>query len=268
MSRIQRVVLVAAAVAYAAVGTGCIAMGSAQKADTLGKGHVQFGIEPGAIGGTVGNQFGVLPDFNAAVRFGVTDTIDLGLRAGTTLLELQTKFLLTDPSNESLAISLAPSINGIYLGIGGGGTSTGGGMVNVQIPALVGVKFGSGSELVVGPRINNMMLFGGASNGTSSSSSLIYQLTAGASLGVALQLTDFFALMPEVSFMVPLVTTARATSGSTSGGAIGGPGQGVAFGFHLNFLLGRGRTAETAPSDLPPPPPPPPAPLPPPPAAP
>lgn len=69
MLKIHRVILAASALAYAIVGSGCIAMGSAQKADTMGKGNMQFGIEPGAIGGTVAGQFAVVPDFNAS-RFG------------------------------------------------------------------------------------------------------------------------------------------------------------------------------------------------------
>jgi hypothetical protein len=268
MPRIHRVILVASAVAYAVIGSGCIAMGSAQKADTMGKGNMQFGIEPGAVGASAAGVFGVVPDFNASFRFGLTDTVDLGLRAGTTLLELGAKFLLTDPSNDFLALSLAPSLNGIYFGGGSAGSTGGGGAVNIQIPLLVGIKFGSGSELVVGPRINNSIYFVNASSGGTSTSSTVYALTGGASLGVALQLTDFFGLMPEVAFMVPLVTSASGTAGGTSGGGTVGPQQGVAFGFHLNFLLGRGRSATPPPSMDVPPPPPLPGSVPPPPAAP
>ncbi|MBX7115682.1 MAG: hypothetical protein K1X64_15240 [Myxococcaceae bacterium] len=273
MSRIQRVVLAAAAVAYAAVGTGCIAMGSAQKADTLGKGHLQFGVEPGAFGfvlppnAATTSNFLVLPDFNASFRYGLTDTADIGVRAGTSMLELGTKLLLTDPSNDFIAISLAPSVNGAYIGLGGNGATMGFGTANVQIPALVGFKFGQGSEFVLGPRVNNAFFFGNSNTGSSGGSGVVYEMSLGASIGVAFQLTDFFALMPEFSALVPVVTTFSSQSGNTSTSGTG-PGLGPRFGFHLNFLLGRGRTAETPSADLPPPPPPPPAPLPPPPAAP
>lgn len=265
MPKLHRVSLVACAVVYAAFASGCVSYGSAQKADTLGKGNLQVGIEPGATGillpatPATPATFGVLPTFNGSLRYGLSDTADLGVRVGTTLIELSGKFLLTDPSNEALAISLVPSVMGAYIGIGGSGASASFGTANIQIPALIGIKFGQGSELVIGPRLNNALYFGGASGGGSGGSGVVYELLVGGSVGAAFQLTDFFGLMPEFSAMVPVVTTVATNTGSASAS---GPGVGPRFGFSLNFLLGRGRSAKPDSSDVPPPPPPPPAPAP------
>ena len=95
------------------LASGCASIGSMQTADTLGKGNFQFAVEPGVWGATSISEdvdgFAV-PHLDFAARYGVSETVDIGARLGSSLAELQTKFLLTDVNDPSKAISLAPSV--------------------------------------------------------------------------------------------------------------------------------------------------------------
>jgi hypothetical protein len=221
------------------LNVGCASMSSMQTADTLGKGRVQGAVEVGVQGLTAsanGSSAGIFyPHIDGAVRFGVSDSIDLGLRAGFSFLELQGKFLLTTPGDPNLAISVAPSIGGIFLGGGTSGPTSSVALLNIALPVLIGFKFNGGHELVLGPRLQDWLVFaGGAGAGN--------LFGAGASVGFAWRLTDGFALMPELSAVLPFLGSAVAGTSSgtgvTSGIAI--------YQFKLGFLIGRGRQLKSA----------------------
>ena len=214
------------------LASGCASIGSMQTADTLGKGNLQFGVEPGVWGAAAirGDAEGfAFTHLDVALRYGVSDTVDIGGRLGSSLAEFQTKFLLTDPSDPSKAISLAPAVSGILIGSGDGG----GGYTHLQVPLLFGLKTRGGSEFVVGPRISNATFFGlgGGSDG------MVNILSAGASVGYAARLGKGFRLMPEVAVLVPLVG-ASALDGE-SDAAVGFGGGLVQL--KVGFLFGEGR---------------------------
>lgn len=259
-----RMNLRAAGLVLAAVfGVGCASIGNVQMADTLGKGHVQVGIEPGmqalaAMGAGAGTQPIYYPHFDASVRFGVTEGIDLGVRGGWSFLEAQGKFLFTRPGDPHLAVSLAPTVGGMAIGLGG---SSGAalGLINIGLPVLVGIKVPGGSEFVIGPRLQNLVAFAGASG----AGGTLYFLSGGGSLGFAWRITDTFALMPEAAVVFPIFG-----SGGTSSAFGAQPGLGTfVFQFKVGLLIGRMRdlaqpedfeVKQVANPQLPPPPPPPP----------
>ncbi len=207
-------------------------MSHVQTADTLGAGRFQFAIEPGALGAAVlggdSDAAGVvMPHFDMALRYGVSERVDVGARVGFSLAELQTKVLLTQPGDPDLAISLAPSISGASIRIGEAeredeGVSTR--YVNVALPLLVGFKTNGGSELVLGPRLIYTR-FGG-----------VNILSAGGSLGYAFRVTDRFRLMPEVGISFPLAGKVDGSDSDFAAGFNGGFAQ-----FKLGFLFGAGR---------------------------
>jgi hypothetical protein len=87
----------------------------------------------------------------------------------------------------------------------------------------------------------------------------------GASVGFAARITDFFELMPEVAFGVPLAGVGAATSGGQSGTAAAfTAGNGALVTFTVGVKFGRlkkhGANAEPPAEASPPPPPPVPAP--------
>ncbi len=229
--------------------TGCITTGNVQKAETLGKGRFQFGLEPGAYQivntGSLGTVV-TLPHVDLSARYGITEGVDLGLRLGSSFIELQGKFQLTRPEfGSGFVASFAPTVGGVYAAF----NETRFGYLNVNLPVLLGYHFAGGSELVFGPRLQTLILFGS----TNSGSGLGGILAPGASLGFAWQITEGFALMPEVSMSVPVVGSASDLNGNSATGA--GTG-----GFFTNIKLGLlfgGRRIEAPSSEAPPPPPPP-----------
>ncbi|MER2561221.1 MAG: hypothetical protein ABTQ32_10895 [Myxococcaceae bacterium] len=254
------------------LATGCASVGNVQRADTLGKGNVQASIEPGVQAVGAGTALIPYPHLDGSVRYGVTESIDLGLRAGWSFLEAQAKFLLTKPGDPKLAVSIAPTFGGIALGSGGSTI----GSLHFAAPVLIGVKFGA-NELVLGPRLQGYYVFAGTST---SSGGGVLVLGPGATVGVALGLGDRLTLMPEIGFALPLIGSVSSIGGATTSGAgLGGfIGQ-----FKLGIMFGkqRGPIEETEeplperrnlptppgdapPSNVPPPPPPPPSVMPPP----
>ena len=214
------------------LAASCASMSSVQTADTLGKGNFQAAIEPGLWGGASTKGVGVIPHVDAAVRFGVSDRVDLGVRAGSSFLEFQTKFMVTDPANPLLAASIAPTLGGIFAGDAsqsGTGSTTATGILDLAVPVLVGFKFHGGHQLILGPRLQSIFVFSGGA------SSVI--LGVGSSVGFAWRLTDNFILLPEVSAVYPVV------GGDESGVVLKGlvTGGGTFVQFKLGILFGRMR---------------------------
>jgi hypothetical protein len=225
------------AVAALALSSGCIAIGGVQTADTLGKGNFQFAVEPGlwGVAAITQNVDGViLPHVDFAARYGVSDSVDIGARFGSSLLELQGKFLLTDPNDPGKAISLAPTVAGIFVGAGEGAA----GYANVALPLLIGLKTSGGSEFVLGPRINDTIIFAGGGG----NSGMTNSLSVGASIGYAARVGEGFRIMPEVALLVPLLTAASVNGNSD---AVSGFNAGL-IQFKVGLLFGRGRKAAAA----------------------
>jgi hypothetical protein len=170
------------------------------------------------------------PHVDLGLRYGVTDTVDLGVRFGSSLVELQSKFLLTRPEDPNKAISLAPSVMGLLVGSGDDNVS----YVNAAMPVLVGFKTSGGSEFVLGPRVALTHLSVGDASATF--------ISAGASVGYALRVTNGFRLMPEVAVSYPLV---GALSTSTDSDVVSGFNGGFVQ-VKLGFLFGSGRPIPSA----------------------
>jgi len=222
------------------LATGCISFSSVQKADTLGPGKVQAAVEPGLWGGASPQGVEALPHVDATVRVGVTDRLDLGVRAGSSALELGAKVLLTEPGDPRLAVSLAPGLGGVFLdgrGVTPGSPGIGpAGVVSLDAPLLVGLKLAGGSELVLGPRVLTLLFF--------SDGPLAAALGVGGSVGFSWQVTEGFALLPEVAALAPVV--GRTVAGRILQG-LNASGVFVSFKLGLVFGVPRGTEEATAP---------------------
>lgn len=248
---LRRTLVVAAALGV----TGCASLSNVQTADTLGKGNIQVGIEPGLWGGAGSGGTTFLPHVDASIRYGVAERVDIGVRAGSSFLELQSKFLVTTPGDPNIAVSIAPTVGGL---VGVGSTSTSGGsagLLNIGVPVLIGIKTSGGSEFVIGPRMQNIIFFGGGSGGSGS----VYLMGLGGSLGFFWRIADNFGLLPEVAAVYPVVGAAAA-SGAGSTGLQGLSANGVLMQFKLGVIIGGGRKPGSRPNEdlrqAPPPPPP------------
>ena len=214
-------------------GAACTT-GSAQTARTNGQGNFQFGVEPGVVGIGSGAGFGVLPSFNIAGRYGISDAVDIGARIGTVGYEVQAKVMFTDPAaQDSLAMSIAPQVTAIGAGGSGGGAF----FFRSVVPLLFGLPVGD-SEFTFGPRVSPWLITGGG--GGSSASGLV--LFVGGEAGFAARVGDKFWLMPHFTLDYPVVGIVGATG---SGGAVSGLGGGAFFGGGLALLFG-GRSAASS----------------------
>ncbi|MCA3014885.1 MAG: hypothetical protein INH41_21070 [Myxococcaceae bacterium] len=244
-----------AALASCVIATGCASIGNVQRADTLGRGNYQVGLEPGVQAIVTQAGAAPYPHLDASFRYGITDGIDLGLRGGWSFLEAQGKFLLTKPTDPKLAISLAPTVGGIAVGAAGATV----GLLNFSVPLLIGLKgeprqfsrlggMVAGNELVIGPRLQGYYLFG-SSAGSGSAGALV--LAPGVTLGYAIQVSETLCILPELAIVVPAFATAGATSiPGQSGFGIGG----ALVQLKLGILIGKGRTVAEPDEDLTPPP--------------
>jgi hypothetical protein len=257
LGRCARLVLLSGALSAT---TGCLSMGTVQTASTLGKGNFQIAAEPGIYGansGSSGAPAGAqdpIPHFDVAFRYGVTDRFDIGVRSGWSLFELQTKFLLTPPEAETLAISVAPTLGGIFLGSGSGAGTTSVTYFNLAVPVLFGIKHFRANEFVFGPRFNNMVFALNDSTG----SAVVYLFGVGGTIGYQFAIGEIFKILPEIAINVPV-----AASASVGGAAIAGAGfGGVIWQVKVGLMFGRSGKRPTEPTDVGPPPPmPPPEPL-------
>lgn len=212
--------------AAVAMTGGCGSLGSVQRANTLGQGNVQVGIEPGVIGGAGGGAAAVGPSFDVSARGGISDKTDLGGRIGTGRYDIHMKTMFTDPESGGVVISLAPATTFF----GAGGTGGGGFLWTVNLPVLIGIPTGK-SQIVLGPRLINVLTIGGAGG----ASGTVNVLSAGSSFGYALSLGDKFGMIPEFTIAVPVVGSA-ANGGESGSAALGG---GLLFSFKLGFLIGQ-----------------------------
>lgn len=226
---------------FALAGTACVTVGSAQKAETLGAGVLQLGVEPGAglavpRAQTAPQPF---PDVNVAARYGVSERVDLGLRVGTTVLEASAKLLLTSPAHKRLAVSVVPSVSGAFLPSQGLDAQMRWGLA-LSLPCLVGIELSPRTQLVLGPRaIGSLEVVSNAVDGRPASARTL-ALSLGTSLGVAFELTEGLALLPEVGFVVPVAagSTPPANGAEASSFFVG---NGLAATAHLNLLITFGR---------------------------
>ena len=211
------------------LGTGCASINAAQTANTMGKGGLQIGLEPAveAFSGSNGLGTGYAPRVDLAVRYGVTDSIDIGGKVGSSLAELDGKFQLTDPASQSFVLSLAPSIGGFVFGSAGNTA----GAFTAKLPLLIGIGFG-GHQLVLGPTLTDILGEGSDSSGNSAVTNIF---GVGATIGVAFRLSDGFRLMPEFGFMVPVTGTSSGNGTSTSAGLTSA---GFLWQVGLTFLFG------------------------------
>jgi hypothetical protein len=187
--------------------TGC-APTLTQTALTNGKGRLQVAPELGAAITGFDERQTVLPSVGLSARYGVTDRLDLGLRLGPGLVELQSKVLLIDPGArrlEAVALSLAPSVAVSFADAAGFGAFYG----RIAVPVLLDVPVGR-ERFIFGARLAQVIAPADAVGLNQG-----WELSAGLSVGFALSLGEVLQLVPEVGLDVPLAGRATALPGAS-----------------------------------------------------
>lgn len=207
---------------------GCATHGGVTTAHPIGEGNVQVGLEPGAAVGAGGGQSAVLPTFNVAVRYGLSERAEIGGRLGTSAYEILGKVQLNTPGSD-MPISIAPS--GHFVAFGAGGASAA--YAAYQVPLLIGVPMGE-SQLVVGPKLKQHIFVGGG-GGASAGGTVI---SGGGVVAYSLKAGDKFRFHPEVSFDVPFLGAVGGSAGGQGGGGAAVGAGGALIGFNLGLLFG------------------------------
>lgn len=211
--------LIAAAAALALLA-GCPSFSTMGTARTIPKGTTQFHV---ALGGQQLRDWSIsdsgtletitFPAFELGVSHAVSESVEVGGKVWFLGAEVNSKFQLersTSPDS-GVDLALAPALSFYPLsGENSAGESTTGGLAFVHLPLLIGLNLGGGSQLVLGPRLSDTIVWGSA--GGSSETANIFWL--GGSLGVAWRLGDTFLLMPEISANYP-VAVSRGISTTT-----------------------------------------------------
>lgn len=194
--------------------TGCPSYSTTGLARPLRKGSMQTVVVPEAQGVASGLTL-AWPQTEFGLRYGVTDSFELGFKAWLFGLALEGKFgLLESPTMDSgVDLSLYPSLS--YMGIGGAG------LLTISVPLLIGINVG-GNQLVLAPKlVDHLGIAGGVAN----------LVNVGVSVGYAIKLGDELRIMPELTAMYPLAYQAGSSVG------VGGfPGAIVQLG--VGFMFG------------------------------
>lgn len=180
----------------ACLATGCVSVSHVQPADTIGKRHFQIGVES-AVQRVASPYLPYYPRYDTTFRYGLNDTTDVGVRAGYSGLEGHAKFLLTEPGDPGLAISVLPAIGGGFFP----GSSGNVGIVNTSVTMLAGLKHHHGNELVGGVRLGSRVMVAPDHDG---------DLEVGISVGYNVRIGERFGLMPELALAVPVVESRGA----------------------------------------------------------
>lgn len=192
------------------VGAGCASATSMQTADTIGRKKLQLSVQQSYQTQVNRDSAQGYPMEGIAVRYGVTDRLDVGGALGPEGLEVASKFRLTQPSSP-VTLSVAPSLAGT-------GDLADGLLLLVyqaDLALLGGVSLPRDCELVVGSRVHELFIGGGTDPSLSTGLSTpagTATTYAGASAGVA-----FHGLggkvLPELGFLYPVATVSHRYDG-------------------------------------------------------
>lgn len=208
------------------VASGC-APTLAQTALTNGTGRLQVAPEVGAIVTGFDEPQTVLPSLGVSARYGVTDRLDVGVRLGPGLVEVQSKVLLVDPGArrvDALALSIAPSLAVSFANAAGVGPFYG----RLAVPVLLDVPVGR-ERFIFGARLAQVIAPGDAIGLNQG-----WELSAGVSVGFALSLGQVVQVVPEVGLDAPLAGRATLLPGASL----------PQLGLRLGVLLGGSPRAE------------------------
>jgi hypothetical protein len=199
---------------------GCPSVSTLGLARTLDKGKSQFFVAPEAVGFAMTSAGAttrfIAPQIEVGARYGVNDRVELGAKAWLVGAAVDGKFALMKSADMGSGMDVSVDVGAAFLNLTANGTSTttSQSLLTLNVPLLVGFNLG-GHQLVLGPKVVDMVTFGTA--------------FLGSSVGFAFKVSETFRLLPELSAVYPVLASA--------GGQPGEPG-GVWYQAALGFLFG------------------------------
>jgi hypothetical protein len=144
----------------------------------------------------------VFPNVELGLRYGLSDTVDIGgkVNAGTVELNSRIALILTD----SFDLGIVPSAGIVAFDASSGHRQAG--IVTFGAPILAGVHVGSTTTLLLGAKIIAAIstIEVEEDGRTTNSGELVFY--PGGVVGFELMLTDNFALFPELNFHFPYLS--------------------------------------------------------------
>ena len=190
--------------AWLALVAGCYSFPTMGRARMIERGHVEVWAAPEALivatPGSATQQAGASerPVVEGGVRYGFTDAVELGARAGTFGIATGPRIqLVRAPDPESgVDVALAPAL-----------AFTLPDKPAAELPVLVGWNLAGRHQIVVSARLVYQQHWGvGGISGP------VHFAYAGGSVGFAWQVTHHVALLPEVAFLTQIYSEPGFTS--------------------------------------------------------
>jgi hypothetical protein len=168
--------------------SGCATFGAHQMARPIDKGSLQLGIESGMWHV---RDSGAAPVANLTARYGFGRSWDLGVRAGSAGVGVAGKVALTPPDSGLWVVALAPSLSALPWGTR---------PIQAQLPLVIGLEVGP-HELTLTPELQAWS----RQRNVPSPRRRTAVISAGLSVGASVRIAPGVRLVPEVSFVRPLV---------------------------------------------------------------
>lgn len=177
------------------LAAGCASITSGQRAETLGKGRYELGVETSYQATLERDTVLGFPLMAVAGRVGVSERLDLGGRLSSAGAGVSAKLGLL--RGDALSLSLAPSVDWVRARDQGIGFDT----VESALPLLGSLRLRPGLELLAAPRLHSSYLRVSWNEPTT-----VHTLGVGASAGVALRVARLW-IVPELGLLWPFLVT-------------------------------------------------------------
>jgi hypothetical protein len=198
-----------ALLAAAALLTGCPSFTTMGTARTIPQGSTQLYV---ATGGVQLRDFRTtdagaletigLPQFEIGARHGVSDAVEVGGKIWFLGAELSSKIQLhrSGTPDSGIDVAIAPALSA-YPFISRDSSGNDGSVLFAwaHLPLLVGINAPGGSQLVLGPRVSDLVAATGGR--------MTNVLWLGGSVGYAWKLGPTFRVLPEISVAYPVVVS-------------------------------------------------------------
>lgn len=143
----------------------------------------------------------VFPNVELALRYGLSDTVDIGGKVNAGTVELNSRIALV--LSDGFDLGIVPSAGIVAIDTSSGHEQAG--IVTFGAPILAGVHIGSTTTLLLGAKlsagISTITLKDDQELTKGKSGELVFY--PGGVIGFELMLTETFALFPEINFLFP-----------------------------------------------------------------
>lgn len=195
------------ALALLASQSSCYSFNVLGRARTVGRGHAELTVAPGASGtGTLHGDTNVRPSFELGARYGLSDRFDAGLRLGDSgaLASLRAQLVRSPSEHHGFEMLLAPGL-----------AYTVTDKLALELPVSLGLNLPGRHQIVLTPRAVYQLRFGVGD--LDHPAQFVF---VGATLGFVWQVTGKVALAPEVSALTSVYQEPGFVSYTQAGPAL------------------------------------------------